>query len=292
MMVREPVFARQGWYPLEREACVRAIEAMKVAEPPADTPARPVAGIVPHAGWAFSGETALGVIRAITSRRQPKTFVLMGAWHRARRPAGILFPSGGWETPLGIIEIDERLAREIASRAGELMIEDPEPHGPENSLELQVPLIQHEAPEAQIVPILVPHWNRAAELGRIVGQTIQSMAVDAVCIGSTDLTHYGPMYGFTPRGTGEAALAWVRDENDKRMLDVMVRLDAEAAVPEAQRSANACGAGAVAATLAAARELGAARGYVVSYTTSYDVMRERMGRSDYEAAVGYVGVVF
>ena len=292
MMVREPVFARQGWYPLEREACVRAIEAMKAPEPPADMPARPVAGIVPHAGWAFSGETALGVIRAITSRRQPKTFVLMGAWHRARRPAGILFPSGGWETPLGIIEIDERLAREIASRAGELMIEDPEPHGPENSLELQVPLIQHEAPEAKIVPILVPHWNRAAELGRIVGQTIQSMEADAVCIGSTDLTHYGPMYGFTPRGTGEAALAWVRDENDKRMLDVMVRLDAEAAVPEAQRSANACGAGAIAATLAAARELGAARGYVVSYTTSYDVMRERMGRSDYEAAVGYVGVVF
>ena len=292
MMVREAVFARQGWYPLGREACVRAIEAMKVAEPPADMPERPVAGIVPHAGWSFSGATALGVIRAITSRRKPKTFVLMGAWHRARRSAGMLFPSGRWETPLGIIEIDERLAREIAGRAGELMIEDPEAHGPENSLELQVPLIQHEAPEAKIVPILVPHWNKAPELGRIVGQTIRSLEADAVCIGSTDLTHYGPMYGFTPRGTGEAALAWVRDENDKRMLDVMVRLDAEAAVPEAKDNMNACGAGAIAATLAAARELGAARGCVVSYTTSYDVMRETMGRMDYEAAVGYAGVVF
>jgi hypothetical protein len=292
MMVREPVFARQGWYPLGREACVRAIESMKVAEPPADMPARPVAGIVPHAGWSFSGATALGVIRPIASRRKPKTFVLMGAWHRARRPAGILFPSGGWETPLGIIEIDERLAREIASRAGDLIIEDPEAHGPENSLELQVPLIQHEAPEATIVPILVPHWNRAHELGKIVGQTIRSLDADAVCIGSTDLTHYGPMYGFTPKGTGEAAIAWVRDDNDKRMLDVMVRLDAEAAVAEAKQSMNACGAGAIAATLAAARELGAARGCVVSYTTSYDVMRERMGRTDYDAAVGYVGVVF
>jgi hypothetical protein len=265
---------------------------MKVAEPPANMPARPVGGIVPHAGWSFSGATALGVIRPIASRRKPKTFVLMGAWHRARRPAGILFPSGGWETPLGIIEIDERLAREIASRAGDLIIEDPEAHGPENSLELQVPLIQHEAPEATIVPILVPHWNRAHELGKIVGQTIRSLDADAVCIGSTDLTHYGPMYGFTPKGTGEAAIAWVRDDNDKRMLDVMVRLDAEAAVAEAKQSMNACGAGAIAATLAAARELGAARGCVVSYTTSYDVMRETMGRMDYEAAVGYVGVVF
>jgi len=292
MMVREAVFARQGWYPLGREACVRAIESMKVAEPPANVPARPVGGIVPHAGWSFSGATALGVIRPIASRRHPKTFVLMGAWHRARRPAGILFPSGGWETPLGIIEIDERLAREIASRAGDLIIEDPEAHGPENSLELQVPLIQHEAPEAKIVPILVPHWNRAHELGKIVGQTIRSLDADAVCIGSTDLTHYGPMYGFTPKGTGEAAIAWVRDDNDKRMLDVMVRLDAEAAVAEAKQSMNACGAGAIAATLAAARELGAARGCVVSYTTSYDVMRETMGRMDYEAAVGYVGVVF
>lgn len=84
----------------------------------------------------------------------------------------------------------------------------------------------------------------------------------------------------------------MREENDRRMVDLMLRLDAEAAVPEAENRANACGAGAVAATLAAARELGASCGRLVHYTTSCDVMRERMGSQGMDAAVGYAGVVF
>ncbi|MCX5649161.1 MAG: AmmeMemoRadiSam system protein B, partial [Planctomycetota bacterium] len=105
-------------------------------------------------------------------------------------------------------------------------------------------------------------------------------------------THYGPAYGFAPKGVGEAALRWVRDENDRRMIDLALRLDAEAAVPEAEARLNACGSGAVAATLAAARELGAVQGYLVHYTTSFDVMKERMGRRGFDAAVGYAGLLF
>jgi len=73
---------------------------------------------------------------------------------------------------------------------------------------------------------------------------------------------------------------------------VMLRMDAEEAVPEAERRLNACGAGAVAATVAAARELGAQRGYLVHYTTSHDVLGSQMGRGELDAAVGYAGVIF
>ena len=76
------------------------------------------------------------------------------------------------------------------------------------------------------------------------------------------------------------------------MLDLIEDMLADEVIREADEHFNACGAGAVAATLAAARVLGAARGHVVRYTTSYDVMRERTGRTDAEAAVGYGGVVF
>jgi hypothetical protein len=292
MMVREAVYAQQGWYPLGRDACIRAIEAMQVQPAPADLPERPVAGVVPHAGWTFSGATALSVVKAIAGRRQPKTFVLFGPSHRVHLRASAMFSSGAWQTPLGTAEVDERLAREILSRAGPLLTDDPNPHVPEHSLEIQVPFIQYAVPGARIVPILVPPSRETVDLGRIVGQAIRALEADAVCLGSSDLTHYGPMYGFTPLGQGPAALRWVRDENDRRMMDVMVRLDAESAVPTAQQHMNACGAGAIAATLSAARELGATRGCVIHYTTSYDVMRQTMGRTDYQAAVGYGGVVF
>jgi len=91
---------------------------------------------------------------------------------------------------------------------------------------------------------------------------------------------------------GEEALRWVRNENDRRIIDLMLRLDAEAAVPEAESRMNACGSGAVAATLAAARQLGAVQGYLVHYTTSFDVMKEKMGRGGFDAAVGYAGLLF
>ncbi|HUU91354.1 MAG TPA: AmmeMemoRadiSam system protein B [Phycisphaerae bacterium] len=290
MMVREPVVAGR-FYPMDRESCLRDIAEMK---PPADVaglPDRPVAGIVPHAGWMFSGETALAVLTVIKDRRTPKTFVLFGATHRLVG-TNAMFASGGWETPLGIAEVDERLGREVLGRAADILIDNPHAHEGEHSIEVQVPLIQHLFPEARILPIAVPGDETAVALGRIVGRTISDLEADAVCLGSTDLTHYGSMYGFTPKGSGADAVRWVRDENDRRMLDLMVRLDAEGAVSEAASRRNACGAGAVAATMAAAREMGAQRGCVVQYTTSFDVMRDKLGRTDYDATVGYAGVVF
>lgn len=182
--------------------------------------------------------------------------------------------------------------REVLALAGDLLEDNPRAHVGEHSIEVQVPLIQHLFPDAKIVPIAVLPEPAATEIGLAVARAIRNSGCDAVCLGSTDLTHYGPAYGFTPRGYGEKAIQWVRDENDRRMIDLALRLDAEAAVPEAESRTNACGSGAVAATLAAARQLGAERGCLVHYTTSYDVMREQMGERDSDAAVGYAGLIF
>jgi hypothetical protein len=290
MLIREPVVAGQ-FYPATSASCTREIEALLPREAPEEAPERPVAGIVPHAGWVFSGATALRVLDAIRRRRTPRTFVLFGAVHSPIR-ASAVFSHGGWQTPLGLVEVDERLAGEVLARAGHLLQDNPVAHENEHSLEVQLPFIRHLFPEARIVPISVLPTPQAAEIGRLAAQAIQGLAADAVCLGSTDLTHYGPAYGFAPKGFGAAALRWVREENDRRMVDLMSRLDAEAVVEEAREHLNACGAGAVAATLAAARELGAAKGYVLRYTTSADVMRDEMGRTDSSATVGYAGVVF
>ena len=74
-------------------------------------------------------------------------------------------------------------------------------------------------------------------------------------LASSDLTHYGPSYRFTPAGVGEAALEWAK-ANDRRLLERVTDLAAEQVVPEARAHANACGAGAIAAMLAACRETG------------------------------------
>jgi MEMO1 family protein len=289
MMIREPVLAGT-WYPGTAEACRKAVESMRPAEIPEGLPERPVAAVVPHAGWVYSGATAVAALEAIRRKRSPRTFVLLGMHHRQLVRTSALFPTGGWETPLGLAQIDERLAREILSRLPDMIADNPRAHEAEHSLEIQVPLIQHLFPEAKVVPILLAHGGDAVKLGRALGVIIQSMEADAVCLGSSDLTHYGPGYGFAPKGTGPEAIRWVRDENDRRMIDLMVAMNAEGVGPEADARSNACGAGAIAAAVAAARELGAARGCLVRYATSYDVTGTRSGPVD--AAVGYAGVVF
>ena len=115
MLVREPAVAGR-FYPGTSGECRREIDAMRIPEAAADLPERPVGGIVPHAGWVFSGATALRVLDAIRARRTPATFVLFGATHSPIRRAAV-FPSGGWETPLGLAEIDERLAGEFLALA-------------------------------------------------------------------------------------------------------------------------------------------------------------------------------
>ncbi|GAF91678.1 unnamed protein product, partial [marine sediment metagenome] len=72
MMIREPVVAGR-FYPMDRQSCLREIAEMKTPADASDLPDRPVAGVVPHAGWTFSGETALAVLSAIRDRRTPKT---------------------------------------------------------------------------------------------------------------------------------------------------------------------------------------------------------------------------
>jgi AmmeMemoRadiSam system protein B len=110
----------------------------------------------------------------------------------------------------------------------------------------------------------------------------------AVVVGTTDLTHYGrTYYGFAPVGTGEPALEWAR-ANDERVINLILDMRAEEIVAETDAHRNACGGGAIAGTVAAARALGAEKGHLLEYTTSYHAI-PRGPATDF---VGYAAIVF
>ncbi|MBI4863999.1 MAG: AmmeMemoRadiSam system protein B [Candidatus Riflebacteria bacterium] len=71
-------------------------------------------GIVPHAGWMFSGPTAGKVFQAIQTGGTPRTFVLLGADHGGAADRPTLYPSGSWQTPLGPVDVDEGLGQHLA----------------------------------------------------------------------------------------------------------------------------------------------------------------------------------
>ena len=77
----------------------------------------------------------------------------------------------------------------------------------------------------------------------------------------------------------------MRNDNDRRIIDTMLAMDAEKVINEALDSQNACCAGAAATAIEAAKHLGAEKAEAIAYATSYD-------KNPGDSFVGYVGVVF
>lgn len=289
MSIREPAVAGQ-FYPASRRQCEQEIAALlaEVGESAKST-GLAVGGIVPHAGWAFSGGVAAEVISVLARQRTVETFVVFGAMHRhGGRAAGAVFASGAWETPLGRIAVDEELADAVLA-GSELLAEDPGAHELEHAIEVQVPFIQHLTPSARILPIIVPPSASAPAVGAAVAEQAKALGRMGVFVGSTDLTHYGPRYRFTPMGCGPEAFRWAKEVNDRRLLELVEALKSDQIVPEAIEHHNACGSGAVAAAIEASKVMGADRAYILRHTTSNEVARHRFGES--ADAVGYAGVV-
>src|SRR5690606_16720779 len=105
---------------------------------------------------------------------------------------------------------------------------------------------------------------------------------DAVIVGSTDLTHYGPAYGSTPVGSGPDAALRPREENDTGSITAVEARDARGALEHALANQSACCPGAVAATLGAIGERAAP--LLVEHTLSSDVRPA-------ESFVGYASFV-
>jgi len=281
MAARSADFAG-SWYPARGSDCRRTIEEFSRSGAPCPSGAA-VGGIVPHAGWVFSGKIACNVIRCLSERSSADTLVLFGR-HLHPSSKSYIMTEGSWDTPLGEIEIDREAGKKLQAEFP-FVIETATRYDQDNTLELQLPFIKHFFPTAKILPLGVPPAPGSLRVGERAVEISRELGRKTLVLGSTDLTHYGYNYGYAPKGVGKAAVDWVKNENDKRLVDLILRMDAEGVIRESLTNHNACCSGAVAAAIAAAKKLGARQSHKLLYATSFDV------RPD-DSFVGYVGVLF
>ncbi|MDH4247557.1 MAG: AmmeMemoRadiSam system protein B [Deltaproteobacteria bacterium] len=284
-MFRRSMAFGGSWYPADRNACERQIQEFwrqgNPAGPATGSPLR--LGIVPHAGWLFSGALAARVFRCLTPE-PPDLVVVLGGHLRPGDPV-VAMVEGAWETPFGEFRL-HRAFREELEGLPSLLLEDERQYFPDNSVELQLPFAKYQYPQAELLTLRVPPSRLALEVGRRLEAYLNRTGLKAVLVASTDLTHYGPNYHFEPQGRGLPGLRWVREENDPAFLAAVAGGDGEAILTMARERSNACSPGAVAAlnTVAQARNQGF---HSLGYTTSHDVMS-----GDKENFVGYMGGVF
>ncbi len=221
-----------------------------------------IAGVAPHAGYQYSGQTAAWTYANLAEKG---TVVIIGPDHTgASLGETCIYFDGNWMTPLGEAEVDHATA-EMLREVGQL---NNSAHTGEHSVEVQVPFVQKKFPKAKVLPIMMGDQNKdvAIALGKKLAE------FDVVVVASSDFSHYVPV---------EKA-----EEDDLYAVGALKRLDVEEFYERAiERQLSACGIGPIATAAAFAKEKGAKKGVLLDYSTSADATGQ-------EECVGYVSMVF
>jgi AmmeMemoRadiSam system protein B len=271
----------RGWYPVDKKECQREIESFLEGWSPSISLKTVRGGIVPHAGWYFSGRLAARVFYLLKSKGKADLIVLYGG-HLGSNDLPRMVMEQRWETSLGDVEMDKEFAENLAKR---VEVKPESPASGDNTIEIQLAMVKYFFSGSKLVAIRSPSSIKAERLGNEVARLAEEKGLTILAIGSTDLTHYGPNYGFVSKGIGPSALKWVRDENDKGFIDCALRMNAKDLIKHANENDSACSAGAAASAIATCKALGAEKGHLVDYYTSYDIMPD-------ESFVGYAGIIY
>ncbi|MDP2891001.1 MAG: AmmeMemoRadiSam system protein B [Bacteroidota bacterium] len=115
----------------------------------------PLAIVVPHAGYVFSGEVAASAYNQIDPGCMFERVFVIGSSHTISFSGASVYCSGNFETPLGTVEVDIELAKQLVAE-NNMLKNYPEAHLNEHSLEVQLPFLQyHLHTDYKIVPIII-----------------------------------------------------------------------------------------------------------------------------------------
>ena len=173
MKSRPAVFAG-SWYPSSQSECQKAIEEyIELSLPCPNAGRETIGGVVPHAGWYFSGKIACNVVKCLGDGSSPNTVILFGR-HLHRGSPNYIMEEGEWETPFGPLTIDHELGRRITAEFP-FSIETTDSYEQDNTIELQLPFVRYFFPQAMILPVGVPPRPSSLEIGRRIAEIGQDL---------------------------------------------------------------------------------------------------------------------
>ncbi len=251
----------------------------------ADVEKRDVIGaVVPHAGYIYCGKTQAHVYKSLSDEKT--TFVVLGPTHSRQDTPLAIMTSGIWKTPLGAARIDTELAESILKHS-EHLEDDYEAHNQEHSIEVQLPWLQRRFKNFGFVPIGMSDHSieKAREIGKAIKKAVDETGRNVVVIASSDFTHFGTSYGYTPVSGGPGKKLDYIKKIDMEAVSAIENISPETFVDTVERySATICGVGPVAALLYYLEDV-SKDGELLDYSTSYEVSKNE------DSIVGYCGIV-
>lgn len=282
-----------SWYP-GKERDMRALAAQwderigRVGQPgEADgpgIPSRPNVLLLPHAGWAYSGEIAWRAARLVRGMGFRRVVVLAPS-HRAWIENRLVAPeSEAVATPLGEIAIDREWLDRLALMAP--VARSDRIHAAEHSAQIEYPLVQLAlGADFRIVPLVMGSFG--ADQMAMCARALERLMDDrTLLVVSSDFTHYGDDFEYAPYGTGGGEE--VRDKVasvDAEAFSLIAKLDPDGFAAFVKRTgATICGHVPIELAMRAfGKRASLAR---VAYATSSDDDRDFSRFVCYAAAAG------
>jgi len=188
------------------------------AEPPAPLSLGPlphpgVVGLIgPHDDYAYAARVDREIYPLVTA----KTVVVVGVFHRYRRFGAhdeMVFDSyRAWRAPDGDIAVSPLRDELVAALPKDEAVKDGVAHDSEHSIEAIAYFLKHARADVEIVPIIIPTasfarlQSMATHLGGALAAVMKrhklQLGRNVAVVISTDGTHYGGDFSYTPFGAG------------------------------------------------------------------------------------------
>lgn len=261
------------WYNADPQQLAQQIDQYIVQAQIPPLKGKVVALVAPHAGHRYSGRTAGHAYKTVLGQ-EFDVVAIVSPLH-AYYPAPVLTSAhSSYFTPLGEVPVE----RDLTDRLAELLAEEtigltPIANDDEHSLEIQLPFLQRALSKPfSLLPVMVRRkdWRMAQILGSALAEVLKHR--NALLVASTDLSHFYPLP--------------IANQLDTEMLSLIEAFSPQGVLQaEEAGTAFACGAGAVAAVLVAARELGGNEVKILHYSTSAEETLDSSSVVGYGAAV-------
>ena len=145
-----------------------------------------------------------------------RTVVLVGVFHRYRRYGAkdvvVFDPYRAWRSPDGEIRVSPLRDELLQGLDPSERAQDPAWHDSEHSLEAIAYWLKHQDPAVEIVPLILPAsgFPRLQTLAAHAGEALAgamkrrgwTLGRDVAIVISSDGTHYGQDFHYTPYGEG------------------------------------------------------------------------------------------
>ncbi len=226
--IREPAVAGM-FYPGDAGELKRMVQTF-LQRLPEPTSEPPLAIVAPHAGYAYSGQTAAIAYRTLpraTADRPRRVFVLSPS-HRVYLDGVSVGPYSGFATPLGTVAVDREAVDALTHHPDVNRSEAP--HQQEHALEVHLPFLQESIVHFNLVPMVYGDVSG----GHLADILVTVWRPGDLIVVSSDLSHFHPY------------------EEAKR-LDARCHEAVLARDPKAMKGCEACGNTGISALLELAR---------------------------------------